>query len=191
MTMPTDPVAVFDPSLATAAERALLMCIERIDELERRLQDAERRLQDAECNSLVNLMTAARYRIVVYIETMCFVLGASPIEHADRIGGSTSVFDSEYTAVFNWAAACDDPVALARASELHRACFPSMDGHPPSPPSITSPAFRFAMISGVYNVQTQANVVAMLRALSADEVERMREWRLIRTRWAAVAPHTT
>ena len=163
MTMPTDPVAVFDPSLATAAERALLMCIERIDELERRLQDAERRLQDAECNSLVTLMAAARYRIVVYIEMMCFVLGASPIEHADRIGGSTSVFDSEYTAVFNWAAACDDPVALARASELHRVCFPSMDGHP-SPPSMTSPAFRRAMISGVYNVQTQANAYLRTRS---------------------------
>ncbi len=73
-----DPVAVFDPSLATAAERALLMCIERIDELERRLQDAERRLQDAECNSLVTLMAAARYRIVVYIEMMCDYVAGVP-----------------------------------------------------------------------------------------------------------------
>jgi hypothetical protein len=169
----SDPIAVFDPSLATASERAILMCIERIDELERRLQDAESRLQDADRNTAVHLLTVTGDDCFnVYVETMCFILGASPIEHRSRLE------PLHLRRVFDWAQSLKhDSVALKRAEQLHNACFFPLNAQ--IQPPLWSPEFpRVA-----FHNQTKMNTIKMLRLLSADEAARLWEWRLIKAGW--------
>ena len=164
----SDPIAVFDPSLATASERAILMCIKRIDELERRLQDAERRLQDADRNTAVHLLTVTGEDCFnVYVETMCFILGDSPIEHRSRL-----------EPICDWAQRVKhDSVALKRAEQLHYACFFPLNAQ--IQPPLWSPEFpRVA-----FQNQTKLNTIKMLRLLSADEAARLWEWRLIKAGW--------
>jgi hypothetical protein len=188
----SDPIAVFDPSLATASERAILMCIKRIDELECRLQDAERRLQDADRNTAVHLLTVTGEDCFsVYVETMCFILGASPIEHRSRLEPIREV-TLKLRHVIEWAQSVGhDSVALKRAEQLHHACFFSMNTQTqqqphPQPPLwsrmwlLSSPEFPRVAFQ---NMCERMNTVKMLRLLSADEAARLWEWRLIKAGW--------
>jgi hypothetical protein len=178
----SDPVAVSDPSVASPTERAVLMCIERIDELERKVQDTERKLRDSERNSFVHLLTVTgEFQIIVYVEVACFVLGLSPEEFVRRKKNmfrhmASSVWDM-LVDVVAWAmTARHDPVALERAEELHRACF---SGAPPPPPFWST---EFAVLTD-REMSKRINVMAMIRMLTESEAEAMWEWRIARAGW--------
>ena len=173
-----DPVSLFDPALATPTERAVLMCIERIGELERKLQEAER-------TSIANLLTVTgEDHIVVYIETICFVLGLSPQEFLRR---KQSVFHMSvprgahvwamFPRILEWAASTlHNPAALRRAEELHSACFPAAATCP-----FWSTEFDCTLPDEEY--RRRSDVIAMLRVLTVGEAERLWEWRLVRAGW--------
>ena len=180
-----DPITVFDPALATTTERAVLMLIERVDELERRLQQAER-------NTFAHLLTVtgAGY-IIVYVETLCFVLGLEPIEFHRRKTSSLSLYAASpncsvwgtLTKVIAWALSTNhDPASLSRAEGLHRVMFKGAQ-HPPAP--FWSPKFAPPVtVEDDNDMMMRTNVVAMLRHLSVTESEEMWEWRLVRAGWS-------
>ena len=178
----SDPLTVFDPASATATERAVLMLIERVDDLERRLQEAERK-------TFAHLLTVTCAQLfVVYVEALCYVLGLPPREF-ERLKRSMFTLPSRFSSIWGtltdvvaWAASTrHDPAALKRAEELHGVMFL---GAQSAPAPFWSPDFTpLVTTEEDREMARRTNVVSMLRHLSVTEVEGLWEWRLIRAGW--------
>lgn len=176
--------ALIDLSKASPMERAILMCIERIDVLEERnnrleskTAEIERRAEEIERRAriLLNLGTIGiATGSDVYSNIFAYLLGV-PSDRPDMVPNMQE--DSDCLAFFELRGDLGRDARegkLARALELHQAVFPGLrpiwEG--------CSDSYR-----AVWDVTTKYSVARLIEMLTLEELDGFWEWRLKYTRW--------
>lgn len=174
-----DDLRVFDVESATVHEKATIMCISRIDDLERRLHNMELRLESErladEKSSLVNVIASCDDRAQIYVDVFSFLLGMSAKDRVRR-RDSPVVF-----LVWHVSSTKNDALIVvpARATELHR----HIDAHPP--------LWEFRHARDDYDLLlawTSTLGTGMYDVLSDMTLSELRgywRWRLAHTRWTS------
>lgn len=173
------PLSIFDIKIASPSEQAILMCIERMDELEKKLQIAEKSQCDNKRASCIHIIASScTSNFSVYIDLMCFSLGENPKDYCEK----RKQCETLKNIVTMCAAACNNNAALQRAEQLHFSCF-GFGTKEPHPPPYWSSEFQPPVVLQKWNFPNPMNTIAMLKLLTAAELENFCEWKLMCANW--------
>jgi hypothetical protein len=170
--------ALLDVDGASPVERAVLMCIERIDALEERnrcLEEQAKIGERRERTLLDRVTMVVAGRAEVYFNIFAYLLGVPP-DRPDEMP-MPNIFDEKECLSFFERRRGREDERLARALELHGAVFPGL-----------RPVWEGCCDTclALKRVPSEHSVARLIELLTLEELEGFWEWRLKFVCWRVV-----
>lgn len=169
--------ALLDVDGASPVERAVLMCIERIDALEERNRclDEHARTGERRVRTLLDRVTmVVASRTEVYYNVFAYLLGVPP-DRPDEMSMPNIFNEKECLSFFERRG--NDTEGLARALELHGEVFPGL-----------RPVWEGCCDTclALKRIPPEHSVARLVELLTLEELEGFWEWRLKFACWRVV-----